>query len=61
MTASPAVTQLTAPTVEPESAVRERREAARVRDLTVLLRQRPELADVHQPAAFAAEAALWGV
>ncbi len=52
---------MTDTTVEPESAARERREAARVRDLTVLLRQRPELAEVHQPAAFAAEAALWGV
>jgi hypothetical protein len=59
VTASPALTDPTARSVE--SAVRERREAARVRDLTVLLRQRPELAEVHQPAAFAAEAALWGV
>ncbi len=61
MTASPVLTDPSARSVETESAVRERREAARVRDLTVLLRQRPELAEVHQPAAFAAEAALWGV
>ena len=41
------------------SAARQRRQAAWTRDLTALLQQRPELAGVHLPADFAAEALRW--
>ena len=43
------------------SAARQRRQAAWTRDLTALLQQRPELAGVHLPADFAAEALRWCV
>jgi hypothetical protein len=36
-----------------------RRAAARSRDLTALLRERPDLAGVHAPADFAVEAVRW--
>ena len=42
-----------------DHAARQRREAARARDLTALLQQRPDLAGVHPPADFYAEAVRW--
>lgn len=42
-------------------AAQQRREAARTRDLTALLRERPDLAGVHAPADFAVDAARWCV
>lgn len=41
------------------SVSRERRAAARVRDLTHLLQQRPELVGVHLPADLSVEAVCW--
>jgi len=38
-----------------------RRAAARSRDLTALLRERPDLVGVHAPADFAVEALRWSV
>jgi hypothetical protein len=43
------------------SAGRQRRAAARTRDLTALLRDRPDLAGVHAPADFAVDALRWCV
>ena len=40
--------------------VRTRREAARARVLTQLMRERADLAGVHAPADCAAEAVRWG-
>ena len=37
----------------------QRRAAARTRDLTALLRDRPDLAGVHAPADFAVDAVRW--
>ena len=37
----------------------QRRAAARTRDLTALLRERPDLAGVHAPADFAVDAVRW--
>jgi hypothetical protein len=48
------------PDPSPRSASQQRRAAARTRDLTVLLRQRPDLAGVHAPADFAVDAVRWG-
>jgi hypothetical protein len=39
----------------------QRRAAARTRDLTALLRERPDLAGVHAPADFAVDAVRWCV
>lgn len=39
----------------------ERRRAARSRDLTALLRDRPDLSGVHAPADFAVDAVRWCV
>jgi hypothetical protein len=39
----------------------QRRAAARTRDLTALLRERPDLAGVHPPADFAVDAVRWCV
>jgi hypothetical protein len=39
----------------------QRRAAARTRDLTALLRDRPDLSGVHAPADFAVEAVRWCV
>ena len=44
-----------------DHVARQRREAARTRDLTALLQQRPDLAGVHLPADFTAEAVRWCV
>lgn len=41
------------------AAMRERRAAARTERLGALLEQRPELAGVHRPADWAAEAVRW--
>jgi hypothetical protein len=41
-------------------AAAQRRAAARTRDLTALLRERPDLAGVHAPADFAVDAVRWG-
>jgi len=43
------------------AAAQQRRSAARARDLTALLRERPELAGVHAPADFAVDALRWCV
>jgi len=42
-------------------AAAQRRAAARARDLTVLLRERPDLVGVHQPADFAVDSVRWCV
>ena len=39
----------------------ERRRAARSRDLTALLRERPDLAGVHAPADLTVDAVRWSV
>lgn len=41
------------------AAAAQRRAAARVRDLTALLRGRPDLAGVHAPADFTVDAVRW--
>lgn len=41
------------------AAAQQRRAAARSRDLTALLRDRPDLAGVHAPADFAVDALRW--
>ncbi|MDX6300120.1 MAG: hypothetical protein QOF53_1334 [Nocardioidaceae bacterium] len=43
------------------TAAKQRRAAARTRDLSALLRDRPDLAGVHAPADFAVDAVLWCV
>ncbi|NUR09211.1 MAG: hypothetical protein HOQ22_13705 [Nocardioidaceae bacterium] len=44
---------------ERRTASQQRRAAARTRDLTALLRERPDLAGVHAPADFAADSVRW--
>lgn len=41
------------------AAAAQRRAAARTRDLTALLRERPDLTGVHAPADFAVDAVRW--
>ena len=41
------------------AAAAQRRAAARTRDLSALLRDRPDLAGVHAPADFAVDAVRW--
>jgi hypothetical protein len=43
------------------TTAQQRREAARSRDLTALLRDRPDLAGVHAPADFAVDSVRWCV
>jgi hypothetical protein len=43
------------------TAAQQRRAAARSRDLTALLRDRPDLAGVHAPADFAVDSVRWCV
>jgi hypothetical protein len=43
------------------SAAKQRRRAARSRDLTTLLRDRPDLVGVHAPADLAVDAVRWCV
>lgn len=42
-------------------AGKQRRAAARTRDLTALLRERPDLSGVHAPADFAVDSLRWCV
>ena len=42
-------------------AAQQRRQAARSRDLTALLRDRPDLVGVHPPADLAVDAVRWSV
>jgi hypothetical protein len=53
------MTSTSEPTQADPRASAQRRAAARTRDLTALLRQRPDLAGVHRPADFAADAVRW--
>jgi hypothetical protein len=55
------VTDLEKVRADRRSAGRQRRAAARNRDLTALLRDRPDLAGVHAPADFAVDALRWCV
>ena len=57
--AGPARPPASRPSVAADTAARERRHAARIRDLTALLRQRPDLAGVYLPADFSVEAIHW--
>lgn len=41
------------------TSAQQRRAAARARDLTALLRERPELSGVHAPADLAVDAVRW--
>lgn len=43
------------------ASAQERRRAARSRDLTALLRDRPDLSGVHAPADFAVDSVRWCV
>jgi hypothetical protein len=43
------------------TAAQQRRAAARARDLTVLLHERPDLAGVHAPADFTVDSVRWCV
>jgi hypothetical protein len=43
------------------AAAQQRRSAARTRDLTALMRERPDLSGVHAPADFAVDALRWCV
>jgi hypothetical protein len=43
------------------AAAQQRRAAARTRDLTALLRERPDLVGVHAPADFTVECLRWCV
>jgi hypothetical protein len=47
------------PQTDPRASAAQRRAAARTRDLTALLRQRPDLAGVPAPADFAVDAVRW--
>lgn len=55
------VTDLDQVRAERAASAQQRRAAARTRDLTALLRGRPDLEGVHAPADFAADAVLWCV
>jgi hypothetical protein len=46
---------------ERAASAQQRRAAARTRDLTALLRDRPDLVGVHAPADFSVDAARWCV
>lgn len=46
---------------DPTASAQQRRAAARTRDLTALLRERPDLAGVHAPADFTVDAVRWCV
>ena len=55
------VTDLDKVRAERAAAAQQRRAAARTRDLTALLRDRPDLEGVHAPADFAVDAMRWCV
>ena len=54
-----AVTDLDTVRAVRAAAAQQRRRAARSRDLTALLRDRPDLVGVHAPADMAADAVHW--
>jgi hypothetical protein len=56
-----AVTDLDKVRADRLATAQQRRAAARTRDLTALLRERPDLVGVHAPADFAVEALRWCV
>ena len=55
------VTDLERVRADRHTTAQQRRQAARSRDLTALLRDRPDLAGVHAPADFAVDAIRWSV
>jgi hypothetical protein len=55
------ITDLDLVRADRRAAAQQRRAAARTRDLTTLLRDRPDLAGVHAPADFAVDALRWCV
>jgi hypothetical protein len=55
------ITDLDLVRADRQAAAQQRRAAARTRDLTALLRDRPDLAGVHAPADFAVDALRWCV
>lgn len=55
------VTDLEQVRAERLASAQQRRSAARTRDLTALLRERPDLAGVHAPADFAVDSVRWCV
>ncbi len=55
------VTDLEAVRADRAANAQQRRAAARTRDLTALLRDRPDLAGVHAPADFTVDAVRWCV
>jgi hypothetical protein len=55
------VTDLEQVRADRHTTAQQRREAARSRDLTALLRDRPDLAGVHAPADFAVDSVRWCV
>lgn len=55
------VTDLETVRLARSASAQERRRAARSRDLTALLRDRPDLAGVHAPADLAVDAVRWCV
>ena len=58
---SPDVTDIERVRAERAASAQQRRAAARTRDLTALLRDRPDLQGVHAPADFAVDAVRWCV
>jgi hypothetical protein len=57
----PGVTDIEQVRAERAASSKQRRAAARTRDLTALLRERPDLQGVHAPADFAVDAVRWCV
>jgi len=55
------VTDIERVRAELSATAQQRRAAARTRDLTALLRDRPDLAGVHAPADFTVDAVRWCV
>lgn len=55
------VTDLETVRTDRHTTAQQRRQAARSRDLTALLRERPDLAGVHAPADLAVDAIRWCV
>jgi hypothetical protein len=55
------VTDIERVRAERAANAQQRRAAARTRDLTALLRDRPDLAGVHAPADFTVDAVRWCV
>ena len=55
------VTDIEKARIDRMTAAKQRRAAARTRDLSALLRNRPDLAGVHAPADFAVDSVRWCV